>query len=125
MGGKVYRVPGFLATSLDKKTALDFLNRVSRSPSRVLWCIKVDPRGREELERRVKHASFILNTQIPGESEFLYVPYSAFKIVSVEWDSKVERYSQMLVTHKIILEAVLDNRDDQTAPEDSPLAPWY
>ena len=41
MIGKFYRVPGFLATSLDKNTALEFIGRADKAHPRVLWCILV------------------------------------------------------------------------------------
>ena len=43
----------------------------------VYW--QLDPRGTRNPAFRCKHASFILNTEVPGESEFLFVPYSTFK----------------------------------------------
>ena len=41
MTGKFYRVPGFLATSLEKETAMSFLSRANRKYPRILWCILV------------------------------------------------------------------------------------
>ena len=41
MIGKFYRVAGFLATSLDKSTALEFIGRADKAHPRVLWCILV------------------------------------------------------------------------------------
>ena len=39
--GKFYRVPGFLATSLQRGTAMSFLARANRKYPRILWCILV------------------------------------------------------------------------------------
>ena len=39
--GKEYRAPGFVATSVNKQTALDFINRAEEYESHILWCIKV------------------------------------------------------------------------------------
>ena len=41
MLGRQYRVPGFVATSLNKKTALGFLSRANMARPRILWCILV------------------------------------------------------------------------------------
>ena len=38
---KSYRVPGFLATSLDINTALRFIRRSDKKNPRILWCILV------------------------------------------------------------------------------------
>lgn len=41
MMGKYYRIPGFLATSLKKDTAIRFINRADKKHPRILWCILV------------------------------------------------------------------------------------
>ena len=41
MMGKFYRVPGFLATSLQRGKAMEFIRRADRSQPRILWCILV------------------------------------------------------------------------------------
>ena len=41
MIGKCYRVPGFLATSIDYRTAHKFIRRADKSHPRILWCILV------------------------------------------------------------------------------------
>lgn len=42
MTGKFYRVPGFLATSLQRNTAVRFMTRVKKDKRpRLLWCILV------------------------------------------------------------------------------------
>lgn len=41
MTGKFYRVPGFLATSMEIKTALTFIRYADRTHPRILWCILV------------------------------------------------------------------------------------
>ena len=69
--GTKYRVPGVLATSLDQKTAFNFMQR-SNETKKVIWCIRVDGRGINDLRFRVKHASYVQNSQIPGEEEFLF-----------------------------------------------------
>ena len=111
MMGKFYRVPGFLATSLEKDTAMQFIRRADKAYPRILWCILVrskaclhpchlltsrltvshvvplphtlqlDARGKEKREFRCRHANFVLKTEYPGELEFLYSAYSAFKVI--------------------------------------------
>ena len=39
--GKCYRVPGFLATSLNRSKAMDFISRADKAHPRILWCILV------------------------------------------------------------------------------------
>ena len=39
--GKRYRVPGFLATSLSRKKAKQFISRADKAHPRILWCILV------------------------------------------------------------------------------------
>ena len=41
MMGKCYRVPGFLATSIEYRTALKFIRRADKAHPRILWCILV------------------------------------------------------------------------------------
>ena len=41
MQGKFYRVPGFLATSLNSSVAEGFISRANKAHPRVLWCILV------------------------------------------------------------------------------------
>ena len=105
--GKSYRVPGFLATSLELNTAMKFIRRANRAYPRVLWCILVrlltalycpecihlesrdslprlcisqlDGRGAMMKEHRCKNANFVLKTEFESEMEFLYAPYSVFK----------------------------------------------
>jgi hypothetical protein len=53
-----------------------------------------------------------------AEAEFLFAPYSAFTVVSVE-PSDPKSY---LAPHVMTLDAAVDNRLE---PEDLPLAPCY
>ena len=103
---KNYRVPGFLATSQEVNTAEKFIRRAEKAYPRILWCILVrlltalhcpecihlsrdslsllcisqlDGRGEMHKEFRCKHAKFVLKTEVKGEMEFLYAPYSVFK----------------------------------------------
>ena len=108
MTGKFYRVPGFLATSLERSTAMGFIRRVNKAQPRILWCILVrfrtclhlplaeilvdcvtrmshtlqlDARGNNKSEFRCRHANFVFKTEVEGEMEFLYSAYSVFKVI--------------------------------------------
>ena len=72
---KKYRVPGYLATSLNKKVATSFLIRAPDGNPRVLWKICVDQRGIADPVFRCRHAFVLEMTHIPGEEEYLFVPY--------------------------------------------------
>lgn len=112
---KTYRIPGYLATSFSRATTDFFMHRVS-GPC-VLWTIKVDPRGAVQLQFRCKQASFVENSHLSGESEFLFAPYSVFTIESVKWNKRGIKDA-----HQLTLVAALDNQHES---ECLPLAPWY
>ena len=111
--GRCYRVPAVLATSLDKKVALRFIERADDTQPKALWCVKVDGRGKDDPRYRCKHASYVHKTLVAGEGEFLFAPYSAFRVEQTTWLGPV---------YEIVVSAALDNKSE---PEDIPLAPWY
>ena len=116
-GDKKYRVPGFLASSTDKSIAETFASVNSQygaKPSAV-WRIKFDRRGKTEEKYRVRHMSFVMNTSVPGEAEYLFAPYSVFTLQSVKWGTNPPQ-------HHFVIKAAIDNREED---EDLPLAPWY
>ena len=131
--GRKYRVPGVLATGLDKAVALGFIDRADQAHPRILWCIKVDGRGIKSPKYRVMHASFVhkslvsSNTYQPLETEFLYAAYSAFEVEAVQWaapDATTGKY-KFGVYHQVVIRAANDNNDLGQWPEELPLAPWY
>ena len=73
--GKKYRVPGYLATSLRRKIAVAFALRAPETMARVLWRFQVDTRGITDPIYRCRHAFVLEKTHIPGEEEYLFVPY--------------------------------------------------
>ena len=85
-----------------------------------MWLVKVDPRGVHEWKHRVKQANLVTRRApgVPDEMEYLFAPFSAFKVLSVEWSDRPDDRTP----HHITLEAYTDNRD---ASEDLPLTPWY
>ena len=58
-------VQGFLATSFEKRVANRFLRR--KTGARVLWTVKVDPRGRDTYKYRCKHVNFVAHSLVAGE----------------------------------------------------------
>ena len=48
--------------------------------SSTVHVFQVDERGKHKKEFRCKHTNFVLKTEVPGEMEFLYSPYSLFKV---------------------------------------------
>jgi len=115
---KWYRIPGFLATSLDLNTALKFLRRRKKGP-RILWCILLDHRGQTKSEFRCKHAKFVLKTEVAGEMEFLFAPYSVFKVVRADFSPR--DWSDRKAHYTVLIEAAIDN---SVHKEDMELAPW-
>jgi len=114
---KLYRCPGFLATSFEQHISEKFL-RLQRASGlqTVLWTILLDGRGSEDHHHRCLHASFVAKSHLGGEKEFLFSPYSVFQVISTEWSSTQAEH------HSIVLRAAIDNMEH---PEDLPLAPWY
>merc|ERR1712025_1206202 len=101
-------------------TALRFVGYADKTQPRILWCILLDARGRYEKEFRCNHAKFVAKTEIEGEMEFLYSPYSVFKVIQTDfspqdWSDKNSRYT-------VCVEASLDNN---TYKNDLELSPWY
>lgn len=119
MTGKFYRVPGFLATSLDLNTALKFIRRSDRRHPRILWCILLDYRGGTKSEFRCKHAKFVFKSEVVDEMEFLFTPYSVFKVVRTDFSPR--DWSDRNARYTVVIEAALDNSTHQ---EDMELAPW-
>ena len=117
--GKQYRVPGFLATSFKQQVANHFLGRkfaLGKTPVR--WEVVLDPRGRDGVAFRCRHVKYLDHTQIVGEEEFLFTPYSVFTVLSFHQPPRPTAIDPVVVR----IQASLDN---QAEPEDLPLAPWY
>jgi hypothetical protein len=109
--GKTYRVPMYLATTTNREVAQGFINRANTGDSHMMWLIIMDARSPMYNASLVKK-----NTLIPGEEEFLFVPYSVFTIDKVTW-----RHGTKHQPHEILLKASSDNTAE---PEDLELAPW-
>ena len=100
----------FLATSFSEGVADGFIERVPAQYPKVKWLIRIDPM------RKCVHVNLVKRTNVPGEEEYLFAPYSAFTVLSVAWNAGTDA-----APHVIELLAAADNRK---AAEDLPLAPW-
>ena len=104
-----FRQPAYLATSFSEDTAREFI-RLRGGKDCVLWRVRIDP------ERKCTHVNLVKKTNVPGEEEYLFAPYSAFTVLSVQWKA-----GTVAEPHEIELLAAADNKRE---PEDLPLAPW-
>ena len=51
----------------------------------VHWTIKLDPRGEKFSMYRCKHVNYLEKvTNVAGDEEYLFAPYSVFTVVSVK-----------------------------------------
>jgi hypothetical protein len=107
--GQKFRQPAFLATSFSRGVAENFI-RMRGGDDCVLWTIRIDP------ERKCKHVNLVTKTNVEGEQEYLFAPYSAFTVLTAAWSE-----GTIASPHTIELLAAVDNKDE---PEDLPLAPW-
>ena len=74
--------------------------------------------GPPDEERGCDHVNLIEKTHVPGESEFLFSAYAAFRVDRVHWSEHPENEA---TPHEITLFALPDNKAE---PEDLALAPW-
>jgi hypothetical protein len=119
--GKKYRVPMYLATSFSFIVAQNFsVMAANNGHPPVIWTIKVDPRGESQLLYRCKHVNQISKSNVHGESEFLFAPYSVFTIESVTLPPAGAAPTPQ-VPIQIVLTAALDNQPES---KQLPLAPW-
>jgi hypothetical protein len=103
----------------------------------VHWVIRVDARGEKSLRwsacavrvalaaslanrarrYRCKHVNLVEKSNIAGETEFLFAPFSVFTVVSTHVPPKPTASNPIV----IVLQAAVDNRDE---PDELPLSPW-
>jgi len=108
--GLSYRVPMFLATSKDRLMAekfSKFRSQTYQHPA-VLFVFYFDP------VEKCSHANYIKASQF-SEEEFLFVPYSGFKI------KDIVRGTGILEIH---IDVAADNKGEDVT-EDATLAPWH
>ena len=88
----------------------------------VLWKIHLDPYNHCKHVNLIQKVSPYLGAgpggAVPddGEKEYLFVPYSAFTVLSASWNA-----GTLEDPHVIELLTAVDNK---AKPEDLPLAPW-
>ena len=118
-------MPQFLATSVHRNVAVDFMHYAEQAGHPVVeWKVEFDPRGDRNAQDydpscRCKHVNLLRVTHVPGEEEYLFHAFSVFELVSVVWSTAPVATSAN--PHKITLRAVSDNKAE---PENLPLAPW-
>jgi serine/threonine protein kinase len=121
VAGKKYRIPMFLATTDKRHVAENFMvMAAARGDTPVIWTIKVDPRGAAQLLYRCKHVNQVAKSNVPGEFEFLYAPYSVVTVERVTLPPAGAAPTPDCPI-LIVIVAALDNKDE---PQDLPLAPW-
>jgi hypothetical protein len=82
--GKTFRVAGFFATSFLRHKAEQFMCMSDeRGEPCVMWEVHVDPAGEYSPARRCKHVNYVERTNVQGEEEYLFAPYSPFTITEV------------------------------------------
>jgi hypothetical protein len=127
--GKQYRAPMFVASSFEEHVAAIFLSRLDpwseeQSPPHqepVLWTFHFDASLPEN--RRCVNVNFIDKNDgtVGNEDEFLFSPYSAFKVRAVHWEEEPIVNEFLRMPHRIEVDVAPDN---MTVPLDLPLAPW-
>jgi hypothetical protein len=90
--GVKYRVPAFVATSMERTVADRFVLLAAQKGGKVVrWRIELDLRGETDVNWRCKHAAFVTRSHFGlEEAEFLFPPYSAFEITAVSWSNRAE-----------------------------------
>jgi hypothetical protein len=77
--------------------------------SPVVWTIKVDAHDAAQLLYRCKHVHQVPKSNVPGEFEFLYAPYSVFTVESVTLPPGDAAPTPICAVYIVIL-AALDNK---------------
>jgi hypothetical protein len=118
--GVSFRTPGFLATSPNEGTVLEFMSRPEHLPLEpIKWTFHIDP---NELCWHVNFMDFSMVCDENGEqveNEFLFSPFSAFTVLKAKWQP--EGQATLKDPHEVELYVFHCNK---TAPETLPLSPW-
>lgn len=122
MVNQTFRVASFLATTTEAEVAYQFMGFADTYDlASVLYCILLDPRGKDDFRYRCKHVNYVDRSKVadkdgkPTEAEYLFTQYSPFVVKKVIRGNADEPY------HTIYLEAKLDSK---FVPEDVPTAPF-
>lgn len=107
--GLLFRIPPVWPTSSQRLTARRFMTR-SSAPERIMWIIHCPD--------TCDHVYYVQRRAagVSPEDEWLFSPYSAFKVRSVRWQA-----GDAHAPHEVELEAV---RDNQAVSLSLPCAPW-
>ena len=108
------------ACSLDRASGPARRDVAEVSCARALssWPLSVT-RRRIACRYRCKHVNLVEKTNVQGEEEFLFAPYSVFTVLSVTMPASGKANASNPIV--IELQAAVDNREE---PEDLPLSPW-
>ena len=107
--GRRFRQPAYLATSFSETVAREFI-RMRGGGDCVMWRVRIDR------QRKCHHVNLVRRSNVQGEAEYLFTPYSAFTVVKAQWRDGTSKRP-----HLVELLAAVDNKEE---PEDLPLAPW-
>ncbi len=66
---------------------------------------------------RCRQVNLVEKSNVKGEVEFLFAPFSVFTVVSAHAPVKPTTSNPIV----IVLEAAIDNRDE---PDELPISPW-
>ena len=115
--GKSFRVSGLLATSLSTTISYGFMNmaRENGLPA-AIYIITYDPRGKDDVRYTCKHVNYVNASNVSGEAEYLFAPYSPFTVKEVRKGT-----GSLQNPHEVYLEAGLDSLDFD---EELPVTPW-
>jgi hypothetical protein len=110
-----YRVPHPLASSFRTAKAYEFMGYQPGTMPKAEWTIKFDP------TKRCPHVNYVEKTEVPGEEEFLFSAYSAFKVIEFRPPTSGDGTDRD-DPFRITLEA---HHDNTKVAEDVPCSPWH
>jgi hypothetical protein len=108
--GQRYRVPMYLATTLNMQVAQHFMRNDNSGDEHAIWTVLM------AADINMYNAALVTRTHFAGEEEYLFAPFSVFLVDSVTWRAGTKKQP-----HEIVLKASSDNMDE---PLDLPCAPW-
>lgn len=114
MIGQKFRVPQFVATSAKRGVAETFARKAQQKKfAPVIWRFEFDSK------HGCRNVAIVQSTHVKSEAEWLFVPYSVFQVVSVNWVDKDKLTYKH--PHTICLSVAIDNLVED---EHMPLSPW-
>jgi len=109
--GRKYRAPAFLSTSFSEEKAQAFIEMVKPPLQCVKWHVHVPLKA-------ATNANFIeQKSNVKGEYEFLFVPYSVFTVLEATWQES----PNAMFPHEMHILASEDNKHEKN---DLPSSPW-